>query len=194
MTKIDSLDNITLDSDELRSIERFENNYYNHKNNIIQNGGVFNPEQDMKKKLIEWVTKTICSAKMPSSFYKLKEEVKKPELKLKAIPVPVQAPRKQASKVPPKQGPVTQKVSSPSSTSSVSPPKKKKNMFINPLSGIKNPLSGIKNPFKSKTGGGYNINKLEKDIIKLHNNYVISQNQNGGKNNKLSLIIKKKIR
>ena len=39
MTERDSLDNITLDSDDIRSIERFENNYYNRKNNILQNGG-----------------------------------------------------------------------------------------------------------------------------------------------------------
>lgn len=39
MTKSDSLDNITLDSDEIRNIERFENNYYNNKKNILQNGG-----------------------------------------------------------------------------------------------------------------------------------------------------------
>jgi hypothetical protein len=39
MTKSDSLDNITLDSDEIRNIERFENNYYNHKKHILQNGG-----------------------------------------------------------------------------------------------------------------------------------------------------------
>ena len=42
MTKSDSLDNITLDSDDILTIERFENNYYNHKNNIIQNGGSYN--------------------------------------------------------------------------------------------------------------------------------------------------------
>jgi hypothetical protein len=39
MTKSDSLDNITLDSDEIKDIERFENNYYNRKNNVLQNGG-----------------------------------------------------------------------------------------------------------------------------------------------------------
>jgi hypothetical protein len=38
MTKSDSLDNITLDSDDIRTIERFENNYYNRKNNVLQNG------------------------------------------------------------------------------------------------------------------------------------------------------------
>jgi hypothetical protein len=37
--KSDSLDNISLDSDDIRTIERFENNYYNRKNNILQNGG-----------------------------------------------------------------------------------------------------------------------------------------------------------
>jgi len=38
MLKSDSLDNITLDSDDIKTIERFENNYYNHKNKL-QNGG-----------------------------------------------------------------------------------------------------------------------------------------------------------
>jgi hypothetical protein len=38
MIKSDSLDNITLDSDDIKTIERFENNYYNHKNKL-QNGG-----------------------------------------------------------------------------------------------------------------------------------------------------------
>jgi hypothetical protein len=40
MTKSDSLDNITLDSDEIRTIERFETNYHNHKKNKLQNGGM----------------------------------------------------------------------------------------------------------------------------------------------------------
>ena len=39
MTKSDSLDNITLDSDDIKTIKRFENNYYNHKKNILQYGG-----------------------------------------------------------------------------------------------------------------------------------------------------------
>jgi hypothetical protein len=39
MTKSDSLDNITLDSYEIKNIENFEKNYYNHKNNRLQNGG-----------------------------------------------------------------------------------------------------------------------------------------------------------
>ena len=39
MTKSDSLDYITLDSYEIKNIENFEKNYYNHKNNIIQKGG-----------------------------------------------------------------------------------------------------------------------------------------------------------
>jgi hypothetical protein len=38
MIKSDSLDNITLDSNDIKTIERFENNYYNHKNQL-QNGG-----------------------------------------------------------------------------------------------------------------------------------------------------------
>jgi hypothetical protein len=47
MTKTDSLDNITLDSDEIRTIERFENNYYNHKKNPFQNGGIYKLEKNI---------------------------------------------------------------------------------------------------------------------------------------------------
>ena len=49
MTKSDSLDNITLDSDDIRTIERFENNYYNRKNNILQNGGSNKLEKNIKR-------------------------------------------------------------------------------------------------------------------------------------------------
>jgi len=45
MSYSDSLDNITLDSDNILTIERFENNYYNHKNNVLQIGGVYTFEQ-----------------------------------------------------------------------------------------------------------------------------------------------------
>ena len=33
-----TLDNITLDSADIQTIERFENNYYNHKNKLLQSG------------------------------------------------------------------------------------------------------------------------------------------------------------
>jgi hypothetical protein len=49
MIKSDSLDNITLDSNDILTIERFENNYYNHKNNIIQNGGSTNTNNKRDK-------------------------------------------------------------------------------------------------------------------------------------------------
>lgn len=39
MTKSNLLDHITLDSYEIKNIENFEKNYYNHKNNTLQNGG-----------------------------------------------------------------------------------------------------------------------------------------------------------
>jgi hypothetical protein len=42
MSYSDSLDNITLDSDDILTIERFENNYYNHKNNVLQIGVLAN--------------------------------------------------------------------------------------------------------------------------------------------------------
>ena len=49
MSYSDSLDNITLDSDDILTIERFENNYYNHKNNVLQIGGVYTIEQINEK-------------------------------------------------------------------------------------------------------------------------------------------------
>jgi hypothetical protein len=49
MTKSDSLDNITLDSDDIQTIERFENNYYNHKTNILQNGGSNKLEKNIER-------------------------------------------------------------------------------------------------------------------------------------------------
>jgi hypothetical protein len=39
MIESDSLDRVTLDSADIQTIERFENHYYNHKNNVLQNGG-----------------------------------------------------------------------------------------------------------------------------------------------------------
>jgi hypothetical protein len=43
------LDNISLDSDDIRTIERFENNYYNHKNNVLQNGGSNKLEKNIER-------------------------------------------------------------------------------------------------------------------------------------------------
>ena len=39
MTDSNSFDNITLDSTDISTIERFENNYYNHKKKLLQNSG-----------------------------------------------------------------------------------------------------------------------------------------------------------
>jgi hypothetical protein len=47
MINSDSLDYITLDTSDILTIERFENNYYNHKKNILQNGG-FNIEKKFR--------------------------------------------------------------------------------------------------------------------------------------------------
>lgn len=47
MTKSDSLDNITLDSDEIRTIEKFENNYYKYKKTKLQNGGNYKLETNI---------------------------------------------------------------------------------------------------------------------------------------------------
>jgi hypothetical protein len=49
MTGSDSLDKITLDSDDMRTIERFENNYYNRKNNVLQNGGSAKLEKNIER-------------------------------------------------------------------------------------------------------------------------------------------------
>ena len=52
MTKSDSLDNITLDSDDMKTIERFENNYYNHKKNLLQNGGTNSSTNKLNKNIV----------------------------------------------------------------------------------------------------------------------------------------------
>lgn len=49
MTKSDSLDNITLDSDDINTIERFENYYYNHKKKKLQNGGNNKLEKNIER-------------------------------------------------------------------------------------------------------------------------------------------------
>ena len=49
MTKSDSLDNITLGSDDIKTIERFENYYYNHKKNKLQNGGNNKLEKNIER-------------------------------------------------------------------------------------------------------------------------------------------------
>ena len=49
MTKSDSLDNITLDSDDIRTIERIENNYNNHKKNNLQIGGEYKLEKNIER-------------------------------------------------------------------------------------------------------------------------------------------------
>jgi hypothetical protein len=51
MTESDTLDHITLDSDNILSIERFENNYYNHKNKLSQNQNGGNDTYKLKKNI-----------------------------------------------------------------------------------------------------------------------------------------------
>jgi hypothetical protein len=52
MSESDTLDNITLESDDILTIERFENDYCNHKNNLLlrnYNGG--NDTYKLKKNI-----------------------------------------------------------------------------------------------------------------------------------------------
>ena len=49
MIETDSLDHITLDSDDIQTIERFKNNYYNHNKNLLQNGGNDNDNNKLKR-------------------------------------------------------------------------------------------------------------------------------------------------
>jgi hypothetical protein len=126
MIKSDSLDNITLDSDDIRTIERFENNYYNSKNNIIQNGG-------------------------GGGLEKIKVgPIEIPEADLAAL--------RPSSSLPPQLPP--------------RPSQEKKNL----------------------SGGNNKRDKLEKNIKRLYNCYILSQNLNGGdNNNELSFQIKKRL-
>ena len=135
MSYSDSLDNITLDSDDILTIERFENNYYNHKNNVLQIGGNI-IEEKFKEMLEDIIIKILKTPKAREALEKTIREVH-------SSPTP-------------------------------------EFHFFNPTTW-------------PKLFGGGNKKKLKKNIIRLYNCYILSQNQNGGTNNKLSLTIKKRL-
>jgi hypothetical protein len=143
MSYSDSLDNITLDSDDILTIERFENNYYNHKNNVLQIGGNI-IEEEFKKMLINIIIKICKTPEAREALHKTIREVHEAQQKLAPTP---------------------------------------EFHLLNPTTWFKD----------MKFFGGGNKKKLKKNIIRLYNCYILSQNQNGGTNNKLSLTIKKRL-
>ena len=143
MSYSDSLDNITLDSDDILTIERFENNYYNHKNNVLQIGGNI-IEDKFKEMLIYIIIKIFNTPEAKEALHETIREVHEAQQKSAATP------------------------------------------DFNLL----NPNTWFKD---MKFFGGGNKKKLKKNIIRLYNCYILSQNQNGGTNNKLSLTIKKRL-
>ena len=292
MIESDTLDHITLDSDDILTIERFENNYYNHKNNLLsqnQHGGTIDIENLMKifEKIINLIfekidlrkllpdkekeeaekkakaekqaeeKKEFCIynpqiCKVPTEedsirFAKEREErearVKeayelkqlKQEATRNSTPitsqVPIQVSAQHLTQNPaaitsqvqiqvpatqtqtPTQVPETSTLTisetsitsspapSPSQLPTTKPTKKtwgeyfsRKNKTTSEIPKEKSTSSSWW-PFKSSTNkkGGYNKKKLKKNIMRLYNCYILSQNQNGGAKNKLSFIIKKKL-
>lgn len=219
MTNSDSLDNITLNSDEIQSIKRFENNYYNHKNDIIQNGGM-NVQETTISLIMDILREIILGINIQKELNDLdiaiRKQFKSPEVQFVPIKKPGEVQKAQISPSSP---------SSLSSTSSAIPTlskaekdavtkadKVKKEAAKNADKVKKEAVKAAKkaaenadkaakkaakvtSPKKSffnwdKKGGSYDINKLEKDIERLSNYYVLSQN---GGNDKLSFIIKKKL-
>jgi hypothetical protein len=147
MSYSDSLDNITLDSDDILTIERFENNYYNHKNNVLQIGGNI-IEEEFKKHLL-------------AIFMFIIEKIRSEEINKTNVHEILGEKKKEDEEIP----------------------------QFNILDGRTWP---ILKPIIKIFGGG-NKKKLKKNIIRLYNCYILSQNQNGGADNKLSLTIKKRL-
>jgi hypothetical protein len=143
MSYSDSLDNITLDSDDILTIERFENNYYNHKNNVLQIGGNI-IEEKFKEMLKNIILKILKTPEAREALHETIREVHEAQQKLAPTP---------------------------------------EFHLLNPTTWFKD----------IKFFGGGNKKKLKKNIIRLYNCYILSQNQNGGTNNKLSLTIKKRL-
>jgi hypothetical protein len=322
MSYSDSLDNITLDSDDILTIERFENNYYNHKNNVLQIGGVYTFEQindqlttifnnilnlifknidlkelfpdkekeeaekkakadeeaeneELKKKWIEmhphdrfvsfagfleWSEnvkqikkkereeKQALAAKIPQSpappapaaIIPLPPTPLAPPAATRPLPAPtttaaatIRLSPAPITHVPAAPTPLPPAPSAPAQNQATSPapptqPTQPAPPAPAPASAQTTPVpatevskgkwfsffrkttkpktsapapapasapaqtSWFKRKFSS-SGGGNNKKKLKKNIIRLYNCYILSQNQNGGANNKLSLIIKKRL-
>jgi methionine synthase II (cobalamin-independent) len=75
MIKSDSLDYITLDSYEIKDIENFENNYYNHKNYLLsqnQNGGNI---EKLEKNIVRLYNCYVLSKNQ--NQYKLSSKIKR---------------------------------------------------------------------------------------------------------------------
>ena len=156
MSYSDSLDNITLDSDDILTIERFENNYYNHynhKNNVLQIGGNI-IEEKFKEMLIYIIIKIFNTLEAKEALHEIMRDR---IVREKIIQEVHEAQQKSAP---------------------------------TPDFNLLNPNTWFKD---MKFFGGGNKKKLKKNIIRLYNCYILSQNQNGGTNNKLSLTIKKRL-
>ena len=77
MTESDTLDHITLDSDDILTIERFENNYYNHTNKLLQKGG--KDTNKLKKNIIRLYNCYVLSQNQNQDelSYKIKRRLNK---------------------------------------------------------------------------------------------------------------------
>lgn len=91
MIDSDSLDRITLDSDDVQTLERFENHYYNHKNNIMQNGGASDDflREPIQKIIMLIFSKIKFSDKILLTFSQVPQSTKKTQVPpTRALPGP----------------------------------------------------------------------------------------------------------
>ena len=179
MIESDSLDRITLDSDDVQTLERFKNNYYNHKNNIMQKGGA--PDNFLKEPVKEIIMLIFSKIKFSNKILLTFSQVS-PATPARALPAPparaLSTSTARALPAPP-----------PTQTSNTTP-NTTQNASSKPTS-----TTQTERPWYQFWSGGNNKKKLKKNITRLYNCYILSLNQNGGTeiHNKLSLKIKKRL-
>jgi ribosomal protein S24E len=219
MIESDSLDRITLDSDDVRTLERFENNYYNHKNNIMQKGGAPDDflREPIQKIIMLIFSKIKFSDKILLTFSQVSQTTKKTHVSPAQTPTtPTRAPPTRAPSTTPKRAlparaPSTTPTRAPSTTPTraLPVPQTTPTTPTTPTTQTTQTTQTPEQvPAKKQTatnqtekswwhfwGGSNNKKKLKKNITRLYNFYILSLNQNGGTkiHNELSLKIKKRL-
>ena len=219
MIESDLLDRITLDSDDVQTLERFENNYYNHKNNIIQKGGTPDDflREPIQKIIMLIFSKIKFSDKILLTFSQVSQTTKKTHVSPAQTPTtPTRAPPTRAPSTTPKRAlparaPSTTPTRAPSTTPTraLPVPQTTPTTPTTPTTQTTQTTQTPEQvPAKKQTatnqtekswwhfwGGSNNKKKLKKNITRLYNFYILSLNQNGGTkiHNELSLKIKKRL-
>jgi len=212
MIESDSLDCITLDSADIQTIERFENNYYDYKNNVLsQNGG-----EKILLLIFEYILTLLNNIDIPAFVDTInpnaakeyfnnkaaakqeaaKQEAAKQEAAKQAATKQEAAKQEVAKQEAAKQATLTETKTGTeqSSTKTQSWSTSFKNLFKRKQDVQTVPLqkSFWTTSLNPNPNGG-NTKKLKKNIVRIYNCYILSQNQFGGADNKLSFIIKKRL-